>query len=62
MVNDDVEVGPGMELALPVGDGGQWGNYEEGPLDSDAIDLLQERDGLYGFSQAHLVCQDAVPS
>lgn len=62
MVDDDVEVGPGAELALPVGDGGEWGDDEEGPFDAHAVDLLQEGDGLDGLSQAHLVCQDAVPS
>lgn len=62
MVDDDVEVGPGAELALPVGDGGERGDDEERPFDAHAVDLLQEGDGLDGLSQAHLVCQDAVPS
>lgn len=62
MVDDDVEVGPGTELALPVGDGGERGDNEERPLNAHTVDLLQECDGLDGLSQAHLVCQDAVSS
>lgn len=62
MVDDDVEVGPGAELALPVGDGGERGDDEERPFDAHAVDLLQEGDGLDGLSQAHLIGQDAVPS
>lgn len=62
MVDDDVEVGPGSELALPVGDGGERGDDEERPFNAHAVDLLQEGDGLDGLSQAHLVCQDAVSS
>lgn len=62
MVDNDVEVGPGTELALPVGDGGERGDDEERPLNTHTVDLLQECDGLDGLSQAHLVCQDAVSS
>lgn len=40
MVNDDIQVGPGTELPLPVGDGGEWGNYEKGRLDSNAMDFF----------------------
>lgn len=62
VINDDIEVGPSMELALPVGNGGEGCNDEERPLDANAINLLQECDGLDGFPQAHLICQDAVAS
>lgn len=62
MVDNDVEVGPGTELALPVGDSGERGDNEERPLNAHTVDLLQECDGLDGLSQAHLVCQDAVSS
>ena len=62
VVHDDVEVGPGPELAFPVGDGGERRDDEEGPSDADPMDLFQECDGLDGLSQAHLVCQDAVAS
>lgn len=62
VVDDDVEVGPGAELALPVGDGGERRDDEERPFDAHTVDLLQEGDGLDGLPQAHLVRQDAVPS
>lgn len=62
MVDNDVEVCPGTELALPVGDGGERGDNEERPLNAHTVDLLQECDGLNGLSQAHLVCQDTVSS
>ena len=62
MVNDDVEIGPSTKLALPVSDGGERSDDEEWPFNAHTADLLQECDGLDGLSQAHLVCQDAVPS
>lgn len=60
VVHDHVEVGPRAELALPVGDGGEWRDDEEGAADAHALDLLQECDGLDGLAQAHFVGQDAV--
>ena len=62
VVDDHVEMGPGAELALPVGDGGEGGDYEEWPFNAHTVDLFQEGDGLDGLPQAHLVCQDAVSS
>lgn len=62
VVDDDVEVRPRPELALPVSDGGERRDDEEGAPDAHAVDLLQEGDGLDGLPQAHLICQDAVPS
>lgn len=62
MIDDHIKVGPSVELSLPVGNCGKWGNDEKGPFYAHTIDLLQERDGLYGLSQAHLVCEDAVTS
>lgn len=60
VVDDDVHVGPGAKLSLPVGDGGQWGNDEEGPSNPHVEDLIEKRDGLDCFSQSHLVRQNAV--
>lgn len=60
MVNNDVEVSPGVKLALPVCNSRQGGDYEEGPFDANTMDLFQECDGLDGLSQAHFICQDAV--
>lgn len=60
MIHDDVQGRPRAELPLPVGDGGQGGDDEEGAADPHAEDLVQEGDGLDGLSQTHLICQDAV--
>ena len=60
MVHDGVHIGPGGELALPVGDGGERGDHQEGALDACAKHLRQQRDGLDGLPQTHLVSQDAV--
>ena len=60
VVHDDVHVRPRAELPLPVGDGGQRGDDEEGPPNPHAEDLVEEGDGLDGLPQAHLIRQDAV--
>lgn len=62
VVDNDVEVGPRSELPLPVGDGGEGGDDEEGAPDAHTPDLLQKRDGLDGLPQTHLIGQDTVPS
>ncbi len=60
MIHDNVHVCPRAKLPLPVGDGGQRGDDEEGATDPHVEDLVQKGDGLDGLSQTHLVCQDAV--
>lgn len=60
MIDDDVEVGPRPELALPVSDSGEGCDDQERPFDPSGEDLVQERDGLDGFPQTHLVSQDTV--
>ena len=60
VVDNGVEGGPRAELPLPVGDGGEGCNDQEGPADAQAEHLVQEGDGLDGLPQAHLVGQDAV--
>lgn len=62
MVDDDIKVGPSTKLALPVGDGGEWSNYEKWPFNAHMMDLFKECDGLDGLPKAHLICQDAVSS
>lgn len=62
MVDDDIEMGPSMELTLPVGNGGERGNDEEWAFNAHTLNLFKECDGLDGLSQAHLICQDAVSS
>lgn len=60
VVHDDVHVGPRAELPLPVGDGGQRGDDEEGAADAHVENLVEEGDGLDGLPQPHLIRQDAV--
>lgn len=56
VVHDDVHVRPVAELPLPVGDGGERGDDEEGPSDPHVEDLVQKSDGLDGLSQTHFIC------
>ena len=60
VVDHGVELRPGAELALPVGDGGERGDHQEGALDPREEDLVEEGDGLDGLTQTHLVSQDTV--
>lgn len=60
MVHNGVHVGPGGELPLPVGDGGERSDDQEGALYSGGVHFGQQRDGLDGLPQTHLICQDAV--
>lgn len=50
MVDDDVEVGPQLELPLPVGDGGEGCDHEEGSADPvlvNGIDPGQRLDQVH---------------
>lgn len=60
VVDHHVELGPGAELPLPVGDGGERSDDQEWPFDALQVDLVEERDGLDGLSKTHLVSQDTV--
>lgn len=60
VVDDGVHVGPCGELPLPVGDGGEGSNDQEGALDVCSVNLRQQRDRLDGLPQTHLICQDTV--
>lgn len=62
MVDHHVELGPGAELPLPVGDGGERSDDQERPLDALHVNLVEECDGLDGLSQTHLVSQNTVSS
>lgn len=55
MVDDDVEVGPSFKLPLPVGDGREWGNDEEGAADSILVAGIHKGERLDGLPQTHLV-------
>lgn len=59
-VDHDVYVGgPGVELPLPGGERGQRHHHQEGPVELMLVEQVgQERDGLDGLSQTHLVGQD----
>lgn len=50
VVHDDVHVGPGAKLSLPVGDGGERRNDQEGPANPHIENLKEECDGLNCFS------------
>lgn len=51
--------GPGVKLSLPGGEGGQGHHYQRGPIQLVLVEHVgQERDGLDGFPQTHLISQD----
>lgn len=60
VIHDDIHVRPRAELPLPVGDGGEGGDDEEGPADPHVEDLIEKGDGLDGLSQTHFICKYAV--
>lgn len=60
MIHDDIHVRPGAKLPLPVCNGGQGGNDEEGASDPHTENLVQKGDGLDGLSQPHFICQYTV--
>lgn len=60
MVNNGIHVGPRGELPLPIGDGGEGSNDQEGALDAGSVHFRQQCDGLDGLPQTHLICQDTV--
>lgn len=41
VVDNGVEVSPGSELAFPIGDSGEGGNDEEGPVYAGPVHLRQ---------------------
>lgn len=60
VIHDDIHVCPCTKLPLPVGDGGQRGDDEEGSTDVHVENLEQKSDWLNGLPQPHLICQYAV--
>lgn len=62
VVDHHVELRPGPELPLPVGDGGERRDDQERPLDVFHVNLVEECDRLDGLPQPHLVSQDTVTS
>jgi hypothetical protein len=49
-----------LELAVPVGDGGEGGTDEEGAGDAHIDHVTQHGHALYSLAQTHLVSQDTV--
>lgn len=60
VIDNGIHVGPGGEFPLPVCDGGKWSDNKERALDTSSIYLREQRDGLNGLTQTHLICQDTV--
>lgn len=60
MIDNGIHVGPGGEFPLPVCDGGKGSNNKERALDTSSVYLREQRDGLDGLTQTHLICQDTV--
>lgn len=50
MVDHRIEFCPSPELPLPVGDGGEWGDDQEWPLNALHVNLIEECNGLDGLS------------
>lgn len=62
VVDHHIELSPGPELSLPVGDGGEWGDHQEWPLNALHVNLIEECYGLDGLPKTHLISQDTVTS
>ena len=43
MVDDNIEVTPGLKLSLPVGNGGEGGDHEEGTANTSILGRRNER-------------------
>lgn len=55
--------GPQLDLPLPGGESGERHHQQEWPVKLVVIEqVVQEADGLNGFSKAHLICKDAAVS
>ena len=62
VINHTVNISPRLKLSLPVGDGGERRNDQEGTDDSGASHFFQKSNGLDGFAQTHFISKDAVLS
>ena len=62
MVHHTVDFRPCFKLPLPISNGRQWSNDQERTSDTLTDYFLQERDGLDGFAETHLISKDAVLS
>lgn len=60
VIDDGVHFSPCAELSLPVGDGGERGDDEEGSSQTHEENLIEKRDGLDGLPQPHLISQNTV--
>lgn len=62
MINHYVQLSPCTEFSLPVWNGWEWRNDQEWPMDFLQEDLIQECDGLNGFSKTHFIRKNTVSS
>ncbi len=60
MVEHSVDVGPSLELALPVVYGAERGDHQERALGAVVAHVRQKSDRLDRLAKTHLVCKDAV--
>ena len=60
VVHDHIQLRPRLKLTLPVGDGGEGHDDEEGTSHAIAHHLLDEGERLDGLAKTHLVSQDAA--
>ena len=61
VVHDAVHVCPAFELPLPVGNGGQRSDHQEGPpYTLLLVQVAAEGDTLHSLAKPHLVGEDAV--
>lgn len=62
MVDHHVELSPGSELSLPVGNGGERCDDQKRPFNALHVNLIEECNRLDGLPQTHLISQDTVTS
>lgn len=54
---------PELDLPLPGREGRQRHHQKKGPVKLVIVEhVIEEADGLDGFSQTHLICQDTTVS
>ena len=60
VVHNNVVLSPALKLPLPVGDGGEGGNDEEGATHPGLEARVNKAQRLDRFTKTHLVSQDTV--
>lgn len=63
VIQHRVEVGPVIKNSLPMGQSGQGGDYQEGPIQIFLLDQVVDKGHcLNGFPKTHFISQDNVRS